>query len=197
MTDKKRTNRRNFFQGVSAGAAGMAFASILSALDAASMTSPQKPDYVNKKDTSKYGKYIVTELKSNVDEASWTNAGAVPAAGKRPGGRVLYLDNEVIPGAFYVETAWSPPRGIIKEPRSIAEPHKHDYDEVLAMFGTDLDNPYELNGEIEFWLGGEKHMLTKTCIIFIPKGLVHCPLIYRRVDKPIFNFTTHSGKMYH
>ena len=56
-------------------------------------------------DTSKYGKYIVTELKSNIAEASWTNDEAVRAAGKGPGGRVLFLDNEVIPGAFYVETA--------------------------------------------------------------------------------------------
>jgi hypothetical protein len=36
-------------------------------------------------DTSKY---IVTELKSNIDEASWTNDEAVQAAGKGPGGRV-------------------------------------------------------------------------------------------------------------
>jgi hypothetical protein len=136
---------------------------------------------------SKYGSYIVTELKQNINEAPWAGPG---------GGRILFLDSEVVPGAFYVETAWSFPRGIIKEPQSIAEPHKHDYDEVLAMFGTDLNKPYELNGAVEFWLGDEKHILSKTCIIFIPKGLMHCPLIYRRVDKPIFNFTTHNGKMY-
>jgi len=144
---------------------------------------------------TQYGKYIVTELKQNITEASWTNP--VHAASKSQGGRLLFLDNEVVPGAFYVETAWSPPRGLIEEPRSVAERHKHDYDEVLAMFGTDLDAPYELNGEVEFWLGDEKHRLTKSCIIFIPQGLMHFPLIYRRVDKPIFNFTTHSGKMYY
>jgi hypothetical protein len=33
-------------------------------------------------------------------------------------------------------------------------------------------------------LGDEKHMLSKTCSIFIPKGLEHCPLIHRRVDRP-------------
>ncbi len=197
MTDNKRTNRRNFLQDVSAGAAGMALAGILSARDSAAMARPQQPENINRKDASKYGKYIVTELKSNIAEASWTNAGVVQAAGKGHGGRVLFLDSEVIPGAFYVETAWSFPQGVIKEPKSVAEPHTHDFDEVLGMFGTDLDHPYELNGEVEFWLGGEKHTLTKTCIIFIPRGLVHCPLIYRRVDKPIFNFTTHSGKMYH
>jgi hypothetical protein len=144
---------------------------------------------------TKYGKYIITELKQNIDEASWVNP--VQAAGKGQGGRVLFLDNEVVPDAFYVETVWCPPRGLIKEPRSVAEPHKHDHDEVIAHFGTDLNDPYELNGEIELWLGDEKHILTKTCIIFIPKGLMHCPMIYRRIDKPIFTFTTHPGKMYH
>jgi hypothetical protein len=59
MTDKNRTNRRNFFQDASAGGAGMAFASILPTLDAAAMTSPQKADNVNKMDISKYGKYFL------------------------------------------------------------------------------------------------------------------------------------------
>ena len=43
MANKKQTNRRDFFQDVSAGAAGMAFASVLSTLSASAM-SPQKTD---------------------------------------------------------------------------------------------------------------------------------------------------------
>jgi hypothetical protein len=144
---------------------------------------------------TKYGKYIVTELKPNIDEASWTNP--VQPAGKGRGGRVLFLDNEVVPGAFYVEVAYGGPLKIEGKPKSVAEPHKHDYDEVLAMFGTDLNDPYALNGEVEFWLGDEKHIITNSCIIFIPRGLMHCPLILRNQTKPIFSFTTHHGKMYH
>jgi hypothetical protein len=150
-------------------------------------------------DGTKYGKYIITQLKSNIAEASWTNPN-IQAAGKGRGGgrggRVLFLDSEVVPGAFYVEVAFGGPQKTKQKPRSVAEPHKHDYDEVLAMFGTDLSDPYALNGEVEFWLGDEKHIITKSCIIFIPKGLMHCPLIYRNVEKPIFSFTTHHGKMY-
>lgn len=145
-------------------------------------------------DGTKYGKYIITQLKPNIAEASWTNP--VQNVGKGRGGRVLFLDSEVVPGAFYVETAWSFPQKTKQPPRNVAESHKHDYDEVLCMFGTDTNDPYDLCGEVEFWLGDEKHILTHSCIIFIPGGLMHCPLIYRRVDKPIFNFTTHSGKMY-
>jgi hypothetical protein len=145
-------------------------------------------------ENSGYGKYIITELKQNIAEAGWTNP--IQTAGKGKGGRLLFLDNEVIPGAFYVETAWTFPRKATDPPKTVAEEHKHDFDEVLCMFGSDTDNPNELNGEVEFWLGGEKQILTKSCIIFIPKGTLHCPLTYRRVDKPIFNFSTHHGKMY-
>jgi hypothetical protein len=145
-------------------------------------------------DKTKYGKYIITELKQNIAEASWTNP--IQVAGKGRGGRLLFLDSELIPGAFYVETAWSFPEKNKREPRIVAEAHKHDHDEVFGMFGTDVDDPYDLGGEVEFWLDDEKHILTKSCIIFIPRGLMHSPLIYRKVNKPIFNFTTHSGKVY-
>ncbi len=142
----------------------------------------------------KYSKYIVTNLKPNIAEASWTNP--IQTAGSGKGGRLLFLDSELVPGAFYVETAWSFPQKPGHEPRTVAEAHKHEYDEVLAMFGTSTEDPYDLGGEVEFWLGDEKYILTKSCIIFIPSGLMHCPLIYRRVDRPIFNFSTHGGKMY-
>lgn len=100
-------------------------------------------------ENSKYGKYIITELKENIAEAEWTNP--IQKAGRGKGGRVLLLDSEVIPGAFYVETAWTFPRKATDPPRRIAEAHKHDFDEVLSMFGSDTDNPNELNGEVEFW----------------------------------------------
>jgi hypothetical protein len=149
------------------------------------------------KDTSKYGKYIVTKLKENINEASWAPKG-IRRAEKGRGGRVLWLDSEVVPGAFYVETAWDMPQKPTPEEaeKSSTQPHTHDFDEVLCLFGTNMDDPYDLGGEYEFWLGDEKHIITKSCIIFIPKGLRHCPLIARRVDRPIFGFTLGPGKMY-
>ena len=56
---------------------------------------------------SKYGKYIVTELKRNIVEAPWSPP--VSAAGKGKGGRLLFLDNEVVDGAFYLECVWIMP----------------------------------------------------------------------------------------
>ena len=56
MTEKKQTSRRDFFQNVSAGAAGMAFASVLSTLHAAA--AAQQPDYYGKMDVSKLGNVL-------------------------------------------------------------------------------------------------------------------------------------------
>jgi hypothetical protein len=148
-----------------------------------------------KKDNSKYGKYIITELKQNIKEAPWAPTG-IKAARKGESGRLLWLDSEVIPGAFYVETTWDLPRKA-SDPHSLStQSHKHDWDEVLCMFGTNMDDPYDLCGEVEFWLGGEKHIITKSCIIFIPKGLEHCPLTTIRADRPIFGFTAGPATMY-
>ncbi len=143
---------------------------------------------------SKYGKYIVTEMKHNIAEAPWTPPVAVAEKGKS--GRVLWLDNEVVPGSFYVETVWQYPRKAGDPSYPETAPHSHDFDEVLCFFGTNPDDPHDLGGEIEFWLEDEKHVLTKSCIIFIPKGLRHCPLIIRRVDRPIFEFTAGPGSLY-
>jgi hypothetical protein len=70
----------------------------------------------------------------------------------------------------------------------------HDVDRACHLFGSDFNNPDELNGEIEFWYDDEQHIFTKSVMLFIPKGLKHCPLIIRRVDRPIFHYTAGTGK---
>jgi len=75
-------------------------------------------------------------------------------------------------------------------------PHTHDADEIIGFFGNNPQDPYDLGGEIEFWLEDEKHILTKSCLIFVPRGMKHCPLILRRVDRPIFHFTTVTSGQY-
>lgn len=149
---------------------------------------------------TKYGKYIISELKMPAVEAPWTppNLGGV---GKGKGGRVLYMDSEIVPGATYMECVWVLPRPANAPPppggkRAGTEPHTHDYDEVIAFIGTDLNNPYDLGAEVELWLDDEKHIITKTSLVFIPAGLKHCPLTFLRVDRPVFHYTTGPSKMY-
>lgn len=147
---------------------------------------------------SKYGKYIVSALKSNIVEAPWSPP--VTSVSKGKGGRLLFLDEEVVPGAFYLECVWivppDSPEALERRRNISVQPHSHDYDEVLCFFGTNQEDFYDLGGEIELWLGDEKHVITKSSIVFIPAGLQHCPLRFLRVDRPIFHFTGGPGKMY-
>jgi hypothetical protein len=147
---------------------------------------------------SKYGKYIISELKQPKVEAAWSPP--ISAAGKNRGGRVLYLDSDVAEGAFYMECVWVMPRQAgapMPGGRKVGtEPHTHDYDEVIAFIGTDLNDPYDLGAEVELWLGDEKHIITKSSLVFVPAGLKHCPLTFLKVDRPVFHYTTGPGKIY-
>jgi hypothetical protein len=66
------------------------------------------------------------------------------------------------------------------------DPHVHPYDECLLFVGLDPDNPDYLGAEIEIQMGEEReiHVFDTPTVVVAPKGLVHCPLITRRVDKP-------------
>ena len=132
---------------------------------------------------TKYGHLIVTEPKPNVPPKEW-GSGDI---GTDRVSRMVYLDNEYPKGAFYLEVLWLYKKSLEDQ---IHTPHSHDFDEMIAYFGSNPDDPADLGGEIELWLDDEKHLLTKSCVVFIPKGLKHCPLIYRRIDRPIFHFST-------
>jgi hypothetical protein len=142
---------------------------------------------------TKYGKYIVTELKPDRKLAPWTKM-----INPEELTTVLYLDNEMVKGAFYTECAWFWPRtkeDLGKDDVDV-ESHKHDHDEVLAVFGTDTQNIHDLGGEMEVFLNGERHVVNKSCLIFIPKGLMHGPIRFTRIERPVFHFAIHTGKMY-
>lgn len=64
--------------------------------------------------------------------------------------------------------------------------HAHDFDQLLCWFGGDPLNVGYLGAEIEMCLGEEqeKHTITKPSIVYIPKGLHHCPLNYKTVHQP-------------
>ncbi|MGI6221156.1 MAG: cupin domain-containing protein [Coriobacteriales bacterium] len=101
--------------------------------------------------------------------------------------RIVWIDDDVVPGAIQMNTAWyhSDPE---RDP--IFEEHVHeDADELIGFFGSDPEHPNELNAEIEFTIGGEVHLLTKSTIIFVPAGTPHNPMRIRNVKKPMFHFS--------
>lgn len=147
---------------------------------------------------SKHSKYVLTELRRDSRDAAFP-PGIDPAVvtNTKSHTKVLSLDDTVLKGSFYTEAVWIWPGSTDIYPET-AEPnaHAHDYDETIAFFGTDFKNPNDLCGEIEFWMEDDKFMLTRSCLIFVPKGMYHCPLVIHKVEKPIFHFATGPGLLY-
>lgn len=128
---------------------------------------------------TKYGEYIITEMNRETDPL---------------GTRVYCLHGGIFPGAPYVDCAWFWPQQ--HEIVVVDKGHSHDFEEVVTFFGTDPDDPTDLGGEIVFWMEDEPHTITKSCVIFVPKGVKHCPLIVRRLTRPVFHFATATDKNY-
>ena len=66
-------------------------------------------------------------------------------------------------------------------------PHTHNFQEFLAWYGGNPNDPDDFGGEVVFYMGKEleKHIFTRPTVISLPPGLVHCPLEITRVDRPI------------
>lgn len=63
--------------------------------------------------------------------------------------------------------------------------HVHDYDEVTLWLGTDTADPGDLGAEVELWLGEEpeKHMITTSTAVGVPRGLPHFPANIARLSR--------------
>lgn len=76
----------------------------------------------------------------------------------------------------------------ITEPTLMEEyPHSHDFPIYLYFMSFEHDNWGELDADIEIGLGPEReiHKITQTTSVYIPAGMIHCPLHFKRVGKPI------------
>lgn len=151
---------------------------------------------------SGYSKYFITELKKNIVVPQYRND--KPGQGYQPElpktDHVIWLDDEVIPNAkIYSECVWYWPWELPKknlDDEKMNSPHVHNFDEIIAFYGTDLNDPKKLYGKIELWLDGEQHFLTETFMAFVPAGMSHGPLIIHKLEKPVFHFTIGPSDTY-
>ena len=142
-------------------------------------------------DNSKYGKHIVQTLQL---PARMTSNPERMVGYAKYAKRILWMDAQVVPGAFQMNTSWY--TGVPTEKTAENNQHSHNSDEIIGFFSGDPQNPNDLGGEIEFWIEDEMHLITKTSMIFIPRGMKHCPLIIRRVDRPIFHYSVVTEGQY-
>lgn len=71
----------------------------------------------------------------------------------------------------------------------IDTPHKHSVPELFVFCGTNVDDPSDLGGEIEMWIGegdeAEKYIFTEPTFVYLPAGLVHQPTWARNMRSTI------------
>jgi len=131
-----------------------------------------------------YSKYVVQDLKAPFSPE-------VNTAYSKIAKRILWMDDKVVPGAFQMNCSW-----YFKTNEKSPPVHTHNVGEILGFFGGDPDDCYNLNGEVEMWMGDEQFLLTKSTLLFAPAGIKHCPLVIWRVDRPIFHFSIVTGGTY-
>ncbi len=140
---------------------------------------------------TKYGKYFITETPPNPRHPQTREKG-----NNTPWENTLFINEELngtIKNAFYLETNM-----VLRTTKTElgGKPHAHPHDEYLIFLGTDPEDQFDLGGEVEFWLGGEKHTITKSCAVFIPGNVEHCPLVFHRVDRPFMFISTSNSLGY-
>lgn len=136
----------------------------------------------------KYEKYILTDLKTpEITAQKDKELGYAERAT-----RILWLEDEILEGASSVILSW-----YWKPTEQEGSPsHVHSFDEIIGFIGNDPQNPQDLGGEVEFWLGDEEYILTKSCLIFAPAGMRHCPLRVRKVERPFLFLAFSSTTKY-
>jgi hypothetical protein len=66
-------------------------------------------------------------------------------------------------------------------------PHSHDFDMYLTLIGFDHRGLEDLGAEVWMHFGEEqeRHVITSPSSIYVPRGLLHCPFEFKRVEKPL------------
>jgi hypothetical protein len=184
------STRRAFFQDVTAGAAGVAFAGALAQLGVPVVSAAQEAKTPAPKQASspffknpppwpkgtigtKYDHLFSTRLKEN---------SLVPEI--VPGPQAYFRGDSDLPGAK-INMGW---QIFVKPYRLELESHHHDTDEYLFFLGATFpDLVGSFDAEIEYFIGKEyeKKTITQATVLYIPAGLEHNPCDIKRVGKPL------------
>jgi len=93
------------------------------------------------------------------------------------------MSNNLVPGSnVYIELGWV---WEMPEPNPHIFEHKHaKYNEIVFHIGNDPNNPEDLGAEIEFTVGGEPLVFDRTSALFVPAGVSHGPVVWKKVRRP-------------
>lgn len=122
-------------------------------------------------ESTKYGKYILTER---------GNSKYIPGTGIKP----VTLEGIEDWGGIHHRMKW---KFVVKPGVVMDTRHSHEFDEFLLFFSCNPAEELDFEAEIEILLGeqGEPQVITAPTIICIPQGMVHGPLTFKNVKKPV------------
>ena len=124
--------------------------------------------------TTQYGKYFNTDvLKESPKFPGLWDASSTRHL-KGFGGGHLSVDSIFITRPFVM----------------VSQPHQHEFPQYLHLFSADPNDQRLFDAEIEMTLGedevhGEKHVITRPTVLYIPAGVFHGPLNFKVINKPV------------
>jgi len=189
---EKGTTRRGFVKNITAGAGGIALASSLrGALTPNENGLVAAPEAAPAADGTKYGKYFLRDNHEPPKANDFVSLNSIPPFPEIASPQTYFRGASALPGAT-ATIGWQ----VFKAPVCWETPHTHKYDEFLIFLGAELpDLCSSFDAEIDLWMGPEleKHTITSTTVVFIPKGLEHAPLNFRVIRKPVLFHALYLG----
>jgi len=191
-TREKGTSRRGFVKNIAAGAGSIALASSLrEALTPGQSELFAAPEATLSADGTKYGKYFLSDNRQPPKANDFVSLNSLPPFPEIASPQTYFRGASALPGAT-ATIGWQ----VFKAPVCWETPHLHKYDEFLIFLGAELpDLCKSFDAEIDLWMGAEmeKHTITSTTVVFIPKGVEHCPLNFRAIRKPVLFHALYLG----
>jgi hypothetical protein len=104
---------------------------------------------------------------------------------------MTYMSNKLVPGCnTYIDLSWIYQ---MPSPNPHIFEHAHDFDEIIVHMGTDPEHPEDLGGEIEIYMEDQPLVFDTTSAIYIPRGVKHDPLTWRKFTRPHLEMTIMLG----
>jgi hypothetical protein len=106
-----------------------------------------------------------------------------PVKNRQEPASMTFMNRNLVPECnVYVEGGWV---WGMPDPNPHIFDHVHrSFEELVLHYGTDYEHPEELGAEIEFYLGDQPLKVDKTAVVFVPKGISHGPLIWKKYSAP-------------
>lgn len=140
------------------------------------------PAVIKKTGPFKNAKYIVYDYKENVKRPPYMHE--TDPRYTRP---IAYIDQSIIPDAeFGCDTMWFLPGDRSGGGQLIMDAHTLSHGTSLTFTSLNYEDITDLCAEVELWIGGEKHIVTRSFGAYIPPNVEQGPLIIRNIKKQVF-----------